>query len=51
MLRTTYKQHIEPGTSAGITYRPQSGLYCYKANARYYLDNVRVWINMFYGYK
>lgn len=47
----TYQQHIEPGTSAGITYRPQSGSYCYNANARYYIDNVRVWLNTFYGYK
>lgn len=46
-----YRQYIEPGVSAGVTYNPSTGAYCYSASARYYIDNARVWMNTFYGYK
>lgn len=46
-----YKQYLEPGTSAGVTYNALTGTYCHQATATYYIDNAYVWGNTFYGYK
>ena len=46
-----YVSYVEPGTAAGVSYRPQSGTYCYSATATYYVDNASVWSNGFLGYR
>lgn len=46
-----YISYVEPGTAAGVTYKPQTGTYCYSAVATYYVDNTTVWTNSILGYR